>query len=222
MTITPEMIYEDVNRITSDLIKLSLCNKQSFPCISAQDNNIREVSISGNKSLSVVLKNLPYRDVYNELIRSKIYNIKMLDGALLQFMYRFKDDALIAHRLAFFPSPDLEEFQNSPEIYEMDEMYAEVISKGVVVFPFRFDFDVRDDVVRDVEHPMSHLTLGQYLNCRIPVSSPVTPSEFIRFVLRNFYHTAHNQFCEKIRISNMTFTDTITANERDIAHLIIS
>ena len=81
MTITPEMIYEDVNRITSDLIKLSLCNKQSFPCISAQDNNIREVSISGNKSLSVVLKNLPYRDVYNELIRSKIYNIKMLDGA---------------------------------------------------------------------------------------------------------------------------------------------
>ena len=126
MTITPEMIYEDVNRITSDLIKLSLCNKQSFPCISAQDNNIREVSISGNKSLSVVLKNLPYRDVYNELIRSKIYNIKMLDGALLQFMYRFKDDALIAHRLAFFPSPDLEEFQNSPEIYEMDEMYAEV------------------------------------------------------------------------------------------------
>lgn len=45
---------EDINRITSDLIQLSLCNQQCFPCISAQDNNIREVSISGNKSLSVV------------------------------------------------------------------------------------------------------------------------------------------------------------------------
>lgn len=222
MNITPEMIFEDINRITSDLIQLSLCNKQCFPCISARDNNVREVSISGNKSLSIALKNLPYRDVYNELIRSKVYNIKMLDGALLQFMYRFRDDALIAHRLAFFPSPDLEEFQNSPEIYEMDEIYAEIVSKGVVVFPFRFDFDIRDDVVVDVEHPMSHLTLGQYLNCRIPVSSPVTPSEFTRFVLRNFYHTAHNKFCEKIRISRATFADTITADERNIAHLIIS
>ena len=108
------------------------------------------------------------------------------------------------------------------DIYELDEIYAEVVNKGVVVFPFRFDFDIRDDVVVDVEHPMSHLTLGQYLNCRVPVSSPVTPSEFTIFVLRNFYHTAHNKFCEKIRISRSTFADTITKNERNIAHLVIS
>lgn len=42
----------------------------------------------------------------------------------------------------------------------MDEIHAEIVSKGVVVFPFRFDFDIRDDVVVDVEHPMSHWLLG--------------------------------------------------------------
>src|SRR5256714_8639020 len=47
----------------------------------------------------------------------------------------------------------LEEFQNNPEIYIADEMYAEVIMKNIVPFPLRFDFDSRTEVVRELEHP---------------------------------------------------------------------
>jgi hypothetical protein len=42
-----------------------------------------------------------------------------------------------------------------------DEMYAEVIMKNIVPFPLRFDFDSRTGVVRELEHPVSHLSLGQ-------------------------------------------------------------
>lgn len=100
------------------------------------------------------------------------YNMRMLDGALIHMMYRFRNNQLEAHRLAFFPSPFLGEFQNNPEIYLEDEIYAEVIMRNIVPFPLRFDFDCREEVVVEMYHPKSHLTLGQYQNCRIPVSSP--------------------------------------------------
>jgi hypothetical protein len=41
----------------------------------------------------------------------------MPDGAIIQMMYVFKNDSLERHRLTFFPSPNLEEFQNNPDIY---------------------------------------------------------------------------------------------------------
>lgn len=222
MNITPEQILEEVKSITSDFVGASLCNSQNFPNIRYYEGGISEVSISGKPILSVALKGLSYSNVYYELMHSKAYNIKMLDGALIQIMYRFLENKVVAHRLAFFPSPDLEEFQNAPDIYELDEIYAEVVNKGVVVFPFRFDFDARDEVVKDVDHPMSHLTLGQYSNCRIPVTSPLTPNEFVGFILRNFYHTAHRKYHDGMRRSKLKFADTITDNEKQIIHLIVS
>ena len=62
----------------------------------------------------------------------------MLDGALIQMTYEFSDKKLRRHRLAFFPSPHLEEFQNNPDIYLDDEIYADVVAKNIVSFPVRF------------------------------------------------------------------------------------
>ena len=39
------------------------------------------------------------------LLADRLYNIRMLDGALLQMCYRFQRDVVIEHRLGFFPSP---------------------------------------------------------------------------------------------------------------------
>ena len=51
-----------------------------------------------------------------------------------------------------------------------DEIYADVVGREVVPFPLRFDYDARVKK-QEVYHPACHLTLGQYTNCRIPVSS---------------------------------------------------
>ena len=141
--------------------------------------------------------------------------MRMLDGALIHMMYRFKNNQLEAHRLAFFPSPFLEEFQNNPEIYIEDEIYAEVTMRNIVPFPLRFDFDCREEVAVDIEHPKSHLTLGQYQNCRIPVSAALTPHHFIEFILRNFYNTAYRKYSNQLSTFSDRFETSITEREKE-------
>jgi len=215
---TPENIRSQVESLTADLIKCSLCEEQNFPSMRNEPLNIKKIGF-GESDLSVVLKNVPYQEIYNELLRTQAYNLRMIDGALIQLMYKFHINSLQSHRLAFFPSPYLEEFQNNPEIYEEDCIYADIVKKNIVPFPLRFDFDCREEVVEVIHHPQSHLTLGQYQNCRIPVSAPLTPFMFIDFILRNFYNTAYNKFSDKIRKYNETFMNTIDNSEKKLSHV---
>lgn len=209
-------IIKQVSYITSKLIAVSLSEEQNFP----SENN-GEIYISGNHDLSVALKNLPYADIYNILEKTKNYNIKMIDGALIQLMYSFDgNENLLKYRLAFFPSPTLEEFQNNSEVYELDEIYADMIDRNIVAVPVRFDYNPSDFKAK--EHPCSHLTLGQYKNCRIPVQAPITPNIFIDFILRNFYNTAKRKFSEELNfdIKNL-FDNTIDNSEKKLLHISI-
>ncbi|MCD4818324.1 MAG: DUF2290 domain-containing protein [Candidatus Cloacimonetes bacterium] len=214
--ITPENIRKQVESITTDLINCSLSEEQKFPSLRNEPSNIKKIDF-GKSDLSIVLKNRPYKEIYNELLRTQSFNLKMIDGALIQLMYKFHLNSLQSHRLAFFPSPYLEEFQNNPEIYEEDCIYADIIKKNIVPFPLRFDFDCRKEVVTILDHPQSHLTLGQYQNCRIPVSAPLTPSVFINFILRNFYNTAFKQYSNSINRFSEVFMDTIAEEERTLS-----
>ncbi len=216
--ITPEKIRAQVESLTTDLIGCSLCEEQKFPSLRNEPSNIQKIDF-GKSDLSIVLKNKPYQEIYNELLRTQAYNLRMIDGALIQIMYKFHENSLQSHRLAFFPSPYLEEFQNNPEVYEEDCIYADIIKKNIVPFPLRFDFDCREEVVVAIDHPQSHLTLGQYHNCRIPVSAALTPSIFIDFILRNFYNTAYNKYSEKISKYNEVFINTIEKSEQGLSHI---
>ena len=216
---TPERIRQQMQGLTAELVGFSLCGHQNFPAMRDLGQGVCEVSIRSGGSLSYALKNIPYPDIYIEMERTETYNIRMLDGALIHMMYRFRDDQLESHRLAFSPSPFLEEFQNNPDIYIQDEIYAEVIMKNIVPAPFRFDFDCREEVFIDVDHPKSHLTLGQYQNCRIPVSSPLTPYHFISFILRNFYNTAYHKYESKLSTYSENFDISLTKQERGLLYV---
>lgn len=217
--VAPAQILKQISSITADLIGMSLCEHQNFPTLTQISAEKTEVSFAGASNLGVVLKNIPYEEIYEELRRNKSYNLKMIDGALVQIMYRFVNDKVTSHRLAFFPSPNLLEFQNNSEVYELDELYAEVVMKNVVTMPIRFDFDNSDEIFVELHHPKSHLTLGQYSNCRIPVSGPITPWRFMDFILRNFYNTAHRRFCDKMSKFEDCFSNTIAINECEVVHM---
>ncbi len=206
------LIFTQVQEITSKLIRLNLSVEQNFP--SHRDGNI---AYSGINDISIAMKNIAYEDIYENLDKSKNYNIKMLDGALIQFLYSYQSDILSSHRLAFFPSPSLESFQNEPNLYEEDEIYADILAKNIVTFPIRFDYDPSN--FDELNHPKTHVTFGQYKNCRIPVTKPLTPELFMNFILRNFYNTAYQKHSEKISISNNSFEETITDREKGVFHL---
>lgn len=219
--VKPTQILRQINTLTADLIGISLCEHQNFPTLTYSPGNIAEISFSGPANSSIVLKNISYSTIYEELNRTRAYNFKMIDGALIQLMYRFDENTIAAHRLAYFPAPDLHEYQNNPDIYEKDEIYADVIMKNIIAMPIRFDFDSSDEIFVELDHPKSHLTLGQYLNCRIPVSGPITPSVFMDFILRNFYNTAHRSVCGDMTQFDDYFPSTITEIECGVVHLNI-
>ena len=218
--VTAQNVYNEINSITQKLIKVGLSDNQNFPSRQSIAKNKYQVAYSGMQDLSIVLKNVEYIQVYQELDKGKNYNIKMADGALIQMMYTYENYQLSSHRLAFFPSPFLHEFQNEPEIYEIDEIYADIIAKNILPVPVRFDYD--PDSHQELDHPRCHLTLGQFKNCRIPVCSPIMPNVFISFILRSFYNTALRKFTDELNLKNSLFPQTITKAEQKLLHLSIN
>lgn len=187
---TPKATLSEVQQLTVAMVELGLSNEQNFPTTQGNPERAFEISVGNAAAMTVALKNLAYQEIYQELDQARSYNFKLLDGALVTLRYRFHFGQISEHSLTFFPSPDLEIFQTEPDIYLQDEVYAEVVSRNVVPFPIRFDFCSDVDKFVEMHHPYSHLTLGQYENCRIPVCSPVGPFTFGNFLLRNFYNTA--------------------------------
>lgn len=210
----PQQIFNQLQTLTGKLIESGLCDALNFPSKTNGVNGITEIGITG-KDYSVFLKNISYAEMYKTALEKKIYHIKMLDGALLTLLYRFSHDQLVSHRLTYFPAPDLIAFQNEPELYQDDLLYADILDRRIVTVPIRFDFD--SDASEPLVHPTSHLTLGQYKNCRIPVSSALTPYQFISFIVSNFYHTASSQLC--LPLYKERFEESIHPIELETIHI---
>ncbi|MBR8159485.1 DUF2290 domain-containing protein [Burkholderia cenocepacia] len=109
-------------------------------------------------------------------------------------------------------------YQNEPEIYEEDQIYADILAKNVVPFPIRFDFDISEKLFKPLLHPRSHLTLGQYKNCRIPVTAPLSPIVFVQFILSNLYATASAAVGD-LGINRTAFEANIHPDEEEVPHL---
>jgi len=176
---------------------------------------------SAGLARSSVLRGKPYQDLYAEQLAARAYNIKMLDGALIQMSYEFAGALPVRSRLAFLPSPDLTEFQAAPELYLEDLMYTEVVDPRAVTVPIRFDFDDRPGVATELAHPRAHLTLGQYKNCRIATTAPLTPGAFVGFLLRSFYNTAMTAITGGSPVAEHRFAATISGGEQASIHIAV-
>jgi hypothetical protein len=212
-------IIVQAHAVISSLIETGLADDSNAPIVRELADGTSEVTHSGNRDIAIALRSVPYADIYQSFAGQRNYIARMPDGALIQMMYLFRRDKIERHRLAFFPSPHLEDFQNNAEIYIEDVMYAEVVSRSIMPVPIRFDFDNRPDVFKEIEHPISHLTLGQFERCRIPVVAPLTPIQFVDFIVRNFYNSAFVSLSEKLPKTKLTFKGTIHKSESEIAHI---
>ncbi len=211
----------EINKLTAALVGVSLSNQQNFPSTHGDPDSNFEITVKNAEALTVALRNVSYVDIYNSLSEANCFNMKLIDGGLVCLRYRFEAGEVIEHCLSYFPSHDLEHFQNDPEVYLSDDIYADIVARNIVSFPIRFDFNADEARYVDVDHPYSHLTLGQYQNCRIPVCSPVSPLAFGGFILRNFYNTAFRKFSNEIPAPGFRFNRTISANEQQIPHLVL-
>ena len=219
--LTPQQTRVQINALINHLVSESLSNIQYYAIQRTERDDVVEITFPTIKHVTVALKSRSYSEIYEYLLQSDAYNVRMLDGALIQVSYTFVSGTLQRHRLAFFPAPYLEEFQKTPEVYAEDVIDADIVARNIVPFPLRFDYDVRAGRHMELVHPKSHLTLGQYEDCRIPVSSPVPPYWFFDFILRNFYNTADKQYTAELPSQHGMFDESILPAERSVVHIVV-
>lgn len=215
MNIVKEIVKQ-INQIIYCLVETGICDKFNSPSVQKSGKQTI-ISWSGYTDLSICLKNVDYDVIYDELNNNNQFSLKLVDGMLIHLLYTIEDDVIVSHRLASFPSRKLELFENDPEMYETDCIYSDIISKSVVSFPIRFDYN-RNQIPN---HPRSHLTLGQFKNCRIPVYGPLCPNVFMNFILQNFYNSF---FMQNIgdKFKNSIINElTITSQETECLHINI-
>jgi len=216
--LTPKEAISSITWITSKLIESGICDDQNFVA-EIKTHNETHVTYSGFSDVSIALRDVEYSEIYNHLLLNRQFNFRLIDGGIIQIMYCFDEkQELIKHRLCYFPSPNFEAFQNDPELY-LDESlyYSDVVLKSILPVPIRFDYDPSN--FTELAHPASHLSLGQYKNCRIPIVAPICPASFINFVLRSFYCTATLEL--PLNFPSLVMEKTISNEERKVLHLAI-
>jgi len=215
-------IFKQLRAITIALVEHSIAVAQNFPKVINSD-----ILWEGFKDISYSLKEQKYEEIYDECLRERAYNFLLLDGAIVQMMYRFDGRMLSSHRLAFYSNPHIERYQDNPDAFEEryygNELFIDMIEEKIIPFPFRFEFDNSDSKFIECDHPYSHSTFGNYGNCRMPVCSPVSPNRFIRFILRNFYFDKYKECLSDDSFDcSIGFPRTITPQESKLVHFNFS
>ncbi|WP_350225000.1 DUF2290 domain-containing protein [Arthrobacter sp. efr-133-TYG-120] len=211
-------VFNETRNTVHNLVGLGLADDSRDPVLTVRNGRSTiqtQVRVDGS-----VLHADSYAALYEDQFLRGVYNALLPDGALLQMCYEFAGRTLASHRLAYLPSPDLEPFQNDPEMYIREVPYLDVVGRQVVPVPLRFDYDARPGVAQDGAHPVSHLTLGQYAHCRIALTGPVRPSVFADFVVRHFY-SAPGYSLARLASAERGFSPTITTAEALDTHLSI-
>jgi hypothetical protein len=95
---TQNEVYQEIMSITLKVVELGLSISENFPNRSGRFINCKDGS-----NLSLVLRNVSYEEKYEVINQDNDYNFKLLDGALIQLMYRFSETGrkLESHRLAY-------------------------------------------------------------------------------------------------------------------------
>ena len=214
-------IIKQIKNITRFLVNKNLL-------ITYNESKITSNEITLKSDISKILKDEEYFKIYNTCVKEKIFNFLLLDMAIIQLMYKFsiRGKDIIEHRLCYFPNPNVEQFSESLEYeqiyFNSRNIAIEYIEKNAIIFPMRFDFNINENVYEEINHPKSHLTLGNYKNCRIPVSSWISPKMFIEFILRNFYNKKFLEIeSDWNKIKNFSFNrvNLLSNDEKKILHL---
>lgn len=209
--------------LTRFLIEKSLVDQFESPARRDVGQGLIELKSSYWDRVPQFTGNDSYAVTHESLAAARCYDLRFLDGALLQAHYEFfarGSGEVRRYAVNFLPSPDLLPFQTDPDLYLDDELYGNVVDLRAVTVPLRFDYDSRAEVVVDLHHPVSHLTIGAYKQCRIPVSGPLSPHSILEFILRSFYRTKNRHWTDELPARKVAKPpSTITLLERSYVHV---
>ncbi|EOS26261.1 hypothetical protein C806_00996 [Lachnospiraceae bacterium 3-1] len=213
-----EKVFREVRKVTQELIRCGLAEEYNFPIMQNVD-----VVWEKYTDISCYLKNMEYAKIYDEIEKNHNFNAKLPDGGILQLMYRFNNRGteLQSHRLAYYPSPSFEVYQNDVELYDADYLYGDILNKDVLPVVIRADYN-NEEVDSIIYHPYSHITLGGYKNCRIPANRPISPIQFVKFIMEHFYYEPSSQLKFDFELESVVkFDEHIAEKDTQKSRIVI-
>lgn len=194
---TVQQVCREINRLRSELFEAELAIDFNQTVVAHFGDHVTSVTWAGC-SPSTQLRFATLGE-HSCLLRKRQFTVVLFDGALLQMSYKFRRDALIEHRLCFYPFPLQLEPEEREAYQEMGLGLLEILEsfsfsefreRLSLQSPIRFDYDVER---ASGDHAASHVHLLRS-NCRIPVFAPLSTGHFIQFVFRRFYPEQWAQF----------------------------
>lgn len=214
-------LERSIQSIIHALVEQGAADRFSMPSVTTANRFTGDIGFRGGVDISWVLRDQSYRDLYSEILSREMFHVVLPDGGILQFMYVVRLGRVTKHRLAFYPAPHLRPFDSDVSTYLRDSIWGHVVSEYQMPVVLRFDFDADEAAFVPITHSYSHLTLGQYPNCRIPVSGPIPPWVFVSLVLRNFYRRCFEKLRPERIFSEISFERTLGRDEEDASHIVI-
>ncbi|MGL5572498.1 DUF2290 domain-containing protein [Cetobacterium sp.] len=209
-------------------ILVELCNEVNAFQIFLLENGLitryNTCIISGNnltwdncEELSNFMKEEEYEEIYKKLNESKNFSFQLIDGAIFQLSYVVNKKIIEKMRIAYYPSPDLLNLDYAIEEYEMGYEFLDMLDKYIVTVPIRIDYAPNQH--EEISHPKTHIHLGQMEGCRIPLTSPIMPNKFFKFIFYNFYNKAYDKYFKEYNFTTQKLTISITDNEKEHGHI---
>ena len=96
-------VVHEINKIVASLVENGLADDQNDAFETPQSDGKWYVGISGVNYLGSSLKNIAYPELYESLRESRSFNVKMLDGGLIQLVYSFRKSGSVAAPIGILP-----------------------------------------------------------------------------------------------------------------------
>lgn len=205
-------IVAEYNFVINSLLNKGLV--RDYSCFSIKGEDICSLTRNNRNNESNILydKLCSISDIADTILKNKEYNLLLYDKGIFQFELEIKDGQIIKERLIFIKKQN--KLWNKEDVSSMDnDEFAEDWFKEEIGIPIIIRIDYDENEFQELKHPISHFTISNYDECRIPMQGPVSISRFINFILNIFY----NEEIEKIK-SNYDTKITITDIEKETIH----
>ena len=182
----------DYNNIVRELYEKEMI--RDIKCHAISDfGEVVEITHENKSNESNILydRHLPIETIMDILLENKEYNLLLYDRSIIKYQFVISNGKISKERLIFIKKHNY--LWTKDEINKKDiddfgtDWFQEEISIPIVI---RIDYD--DENYEDIIHPITHMTLSNYEECRIPMMGAVTLYNFVNFVLNFFYNDTLN------------------------------
>lgn len=204
------IIISDYKFIISEILKLRLyCDSNELIVKNGADNT-EIISWNNKKSGSILYDtSISASKMLEEILKEKQFCVELYDKSVFQFECVVKNEKIEKVRMLYLKKDNkiwsIDELgMTEANEDEMDQWFE--LNYGMPIM-IRIDYDPSEYI--ELIHSKSHMTISNSENCRIPMKTYFMFSEFVSFILWNFYNI-------KIKKSSVLYNDMTELSDNEL------